>query len=537
MIDNSIIAEKNNKIEPVLFSPSLFDARKRFVLNILSNATYIGAQAALTLWMTPYLIGYLGMAAYGVIPLTQNLVSYTSVLTNALNTAVTRYLTIELEQRRVEAANKTFNTALFTILGLFLLLIPAILSMALAFPNIFNLPPGSETDASWLFIMMAITFFISVAGGIFSVSTFVYSEFLKFNLVNIVSLLSRLCSIIVLFSLFSSRLWYAGVSALIAALISLFGYLVLWRKLTPELKIMKSAFDRTQLKEQLGMGGWVVVNTVGVMLLSRVDLIVVNAYYGATMTGGYASLTQFTVLMEYLVSAAGNVIRPVILIKYAQQDIQGLRKLCIQAVKMFGYALALPVGLLCGFSKPFLSLWLGPSFQYLSTLMIAILIHQALNYSVRPMLFIHTAYNKVRWPGIVTLLCGVGSLALGISFAIWNYWGVVGVALAVGLTWTIKNAIYMPIYTAHIMKLKWWSFMPSLAPSIIGALLVGTLSYSMTLINTPANWIVLAFSSSVVSIIYAIIVWSVGLNSEDRRLIIELLPLKRLEKKLRLGVK
>ncbi len=87
------------------------------------------------------------------------------------------------------------------------------------------------------------------------------------------------------------------------------------------------SFDRTQFKEQFSMGGWMVVNMIGALLLSRADLLVVNAFYGAVTTGGYASLVQFTLFMEYLVTAAGNVIRPVILIKYAQEDFSGLKAL------------------------------------------------------------------------------------------------------------------------------------------------------------------------------------------------------------------
>ena len=534
-MDNISVAKINDNAEPTLTTPSLSIARKHFVLNVLSNATYIGALTVYTFWMTPYLIGFLGIAAYGMIPLTQNLISYTSILTTALNTAVSRFLTIELEQHKVDQANKTFNTSLFSILGLFLFLTPIFLIAAIAFPNIFDIPAGWETDASWLFIIMAVAFFITVITGVFSVSTFIHSEFTKYNLVNLAGLAFRVGCLVFLFSLFHPHLWYAGAGFLLTALITLLGSLLLWRKLTPELKIMKSAFDRTRLKEQMGMGGWVVVNMVGAQLLSRVDLIIVNAFYGAVITGGYATLVQFTLLMEYLVSAAGGVIRPIILIKYARQDIPGLRELCIQAVKMLGYALALPVGLLCGFSIPFLSLWLGRSFQNLSFLMIAIIIHQALNYSVRPMLFIHTAYNKVRWPGIATLICGLASVVLGLLFATWNHWGAIGVALAVGLTWTIKNAIYMPLYTAHIMKLKWWAFFPSLMPSVTGTILVGGLSYWSTFIKMPDNWFSLGSYAAGISILYVVFVWWIGLNHDDRQLVISLLPFLREKKKTRLG--
>ena len=521
------IDPNNVDTEAALPAPGLTQARERFAWNVLSNAAYIGAQAFVTLWMTSYLIGYLGLAAYAMIPLTQNIVAYTSILTSALNTAVTRFLTIELEQNQMVRANKTFNTALFSVIGLFFLLTPAILVIALAFPQIFNIPAGWEQDASWLFIITAVTFFLSVAGGVFSVSTFVYSEFVKFNLVNFVGLISRALSLVLLFSLFSPRIWYAGASAFLAAAVTLLGYLALWRQLTPGLKIASSSFDRTQFKEQFSMGGWMVVNMVGALLLSRADLLVVNAFYGAATTGGYASLVQFTLFMEYLVTAAGNVVRPVILIKYAQEDFAGLRVLCIQAVKLLGFGMALPIGLLCGFSKPFLSLWLGPSFVYLGTLMVVILIHQALNYSVRPMLFVQTAYNKVRWPGIVTLICGIASVVLGIFFAVWDLWGVIGVAFAVGLTWTVKNALYMPLYTAHIMKLKWWTFFPSLAASIFGTLLVVFLTYASTLLVMPDTWIELAVLGGMVSIVYAAVVWFVGLSRNERSLVTGLVGLRR----------
>ena len=523
-MEPELSVEKRKSLETPANAISLDHARRQFLVNILSNIAFVGSQAFLTLWLTPYFIGYLGLAAYGMIPLIQNIVTYTGILTTSFNSAVSRYLTIELGQGDRAASNKTFNTALFSVIGLFLVLSPAVIVLAVIFPSVFNVPPGWETDSSWLVMLTAITFFVSVAGGIFSVSAFVHSEFFKYNLANFAGLFARIMCVIALFTLFSPHLWYAGIATLLAASVSFIGYMILWRKLTPELKIQRSAFDRTQFVEMTSMGGWLVVNMAGAVLLSRVDLIVVNMYFGAAMTGAYASLVQFTFLMEYLVTAAGNVVRPVILIKYAQQDIEGLRILSSQSVKLFGYGMALPVGLLCGFSVPFLSIWLGPSFTSLSWLFIAILFHQALNYCVRPLLFVQNAYNKVKWPGIVTLISGIVSLVLGIIFARWNIWGVIGVALAVGIAWTLKNAIYMPIYTALIMKLNWWAFIPSLIPSIIGTAFVMFISYGFTLIKMPADWIGLIVMVMIVSLIYVILVWFIGLNRDERKLIVDLLP-------------
>jgi len=499
-------------------------ARQRFLVNVSSNVMFILAQVALTLWLTPYLIGYLGIAAFGMIALVNAITSYMAVFTTALNSAVSRFLAIDLKQGDGIAANKTFNTALLALAGVILVLTPVVITVSLAFPDLFQVPSGWEKDASWLFAIVAVAFFVTVIASNFAVSPFVHSQFVLSNLTNFAGLIARVGFIVTLFSIFQARLWYAGGGILAGALVSLLGYVILWRKLTPELHIDIGAFDRSRMRSLMGMGGWVVVNMVGAMLLCRVDLIVVNAYFGAAMTGGYGSVAQFSYLLEFLISAAATVIRPVILIKYADKYLVGLQRLVSQAIKLLGLALALPVGLLCGFSRPLLAVWLGPSYDYLGILLVAIIFHQALNLSVRPLLDVQNAFNKVRWPGIVTLLSGGATLVLAILFAAWGRWGAVGVALAGGMAWTAKNGLYMPIYTARIMKLPWWTFMPTLSGSVIGTLFVGLASYSLTVFGMPNNWLTLAGSAAAVSLVYALLVWTLGLSRSDRGLLKSLFP-------------
>ena len=185
-------------------------ARRRFLANVSSNITYISAQVAVTLWLTPYLIGYLGIAGFGMIPLVNSLVSYMAVLTTALNSAVSRFLAIDLGKGDRIAANKTFNTALLGLAGIILFLIPVAFTISLAFPNLFQVPSGWEKDASWLFFIVALAFFTTVMGSNFAVSPFVHSQFLLGNITNLAGLIARVGLIVTLFSMFPARLWYAG---------------------------------------------------------------------------------------------------------------------------------------------------------------------------------------------------------------------------------------------------------------------------------------------------------------------------------------
>ena len=506
---------------------SLASARKQFYLNLLSNVFYVGVSSIVTLWMTPYLIGYLGIAAYGMIPLTNTIISYASVLTNSLNSAISRFLTIELGKKDHDEANRTFNTALFTLLGFVLLLTPIFILLSINFPNFFKVPPGWENNTRWLFLLISGSFSLAAITSNFAISTFVHSQFVVRNLINLGDLLIRVVLLVLLYTLLPTRLWYAGVAVLTGSIISLIGFYYSWKHYTPEITIRARSYDRAKLGDLSQMGGWVIVNTLGTMLLGRVDLIVVNMYLGATITGGYASVIQFNVFLEYLMFSADMVVRPALLLKYAQQDFDGLRELALRAIKIFGLVLALPVGFLCGFSRPILSVWLGPEYQYLSTLMVLLTGYHVLCLAVRPLLRVHEAYNKVRIPGIVTLISGVVGLLLALAMVNFTGLGENGIAIAVASAWIVRNAIFIPLYTAHIMHLKWWTFFQSHLLIILATLFSGLTSLQLSHWFFPVNWFQLGSAAIIISVLYLIILWLIGFNKSDRQFLMGLLPWKK----------
>jgi membrane protein EpsK len=519
-MDNKLLEKSAESCKIALSTESL---RGRFGVNIFSNIAFVFAQICTTLWLTPFLIDHLGIAGFGMVPLVTSIIAYMSVFTSALQSAVTRFLAIDLGIGDYFTANRTFNTALFGIVRIILALIPVLIAIVFAIPTLLDVPTGWEKDTSLLFAILAVSFFVSVTGSIFSVSPFIHSQFHLINLVNIIGLIAKIGCIIALFTIFNARLWYAGGATFIGAAVSFCGYVVLWRRVTPELKIQPSAFERSSFKSLTGMGGWIFLNLTGAMLLSRVDLLVVNAFFGAAMTGGYGSVVQFSILINQFVNAAGNVIRPMILIEYAQENSSGLKRLAFHTCKLFGLALALPVGLLCGFSRSILTLWLGESFEYLYVLLIIIVFHLSLNLSVRPLQYILNAFNKVRLPGIVTLASGIANLGLSILFALWGKWGAAGVAAAGSLVWTFRNAIFTPTYTALIMRLPWWIFFPALAASVIATFFVAITSYVLTNIQMPNTWFTLAVSAAIISFLYIVIIWAIGLNPSDRHFLKSLL--------------
>jgi len=134
--------------------------------NLAANIAYFLVNIVIGVLLVPYFISTLGVAAYGLIPLATSITGYVAIVVQSLNTAVSRFLTIDLQRGDYEAANKTFNTALFGLTAVILLMIPIVLAVAYLAPSIFSVPAGQETGAILLFGLLHWTGYLALIGAV-----------------------------------------------------------------------------------------------------------------------------------------------------------------------------------------------------------------------------------------------------------------------------------------------------------------------------------------------------------------------------------
>lgn len=506
----------NPSTAPSLSSQQNGEAQKRFGINVISNVLWLGISTLVNLWYTPFLIDRLGVAAYGLIPLANSLANYMSMFIGGLQTALGRFLIIDLTKGDYRIANRTFNTGFFGMAMVSGVLIPVAIGFSWATPYMFNVPQASDNDVRWLFLAVLSAFLVTGIGNSFAVSAFTHHRFDLLNVVNVFRLLLRVGFVVVLFSLLTPQLWHVGMGVLISTTLSLAWYVIIWRKLTPELYIATSAFDWSRFKELATMSTWVVVDQIGSLLFLSVDLIVVNTIFGAEAAGRYGAVLLFSILLRLLADAVSGVLTPAIMAKYACQDFEGVARISAQTMKLIGLGVALPIGLLCGFSQPVLGVWLGPSFEDLAMLLVFQLGHLSINLAIQPLFAIARAFNKVRVPAIVTILGGSANLGLAVVLAKFTSWGPVSVALAGAVVFTLRNSLFTNIYSARILKLSWWRFFPGIFSSVVAALLLGFAAYGLTLMYKLNSWAALAGASVLIAGVYAVGVYFIGLNREDR---------------------
>ncbi|MCB0163497.1 MAG: hypothetical protein KDI79_04670 [Anaerolineae bacterium] len=507
-------------------TPTLGKARRHFLYNVTSNVTFVVLNTGVMLWFTPYLIHNLGVAAYGMIPLVFSVIRHLSIGTEGLNVSIGRFLAIDLNRLDETEANRTFNTAFFISVTAVSIFAPFILASTWWFPVFFQVPVGLENQARILFGCLAMHSLLTVLGSNFGVSSVILHRFDLRNLIKILAFVVRIGLVVALFTTLSAQLWHVGVGFVLAAIVAFCGDWLVWRRLTPQLHIMPSAIDRSRLGQLLDLSGWSIVNRVGLLLFLSIDLIIVNLFFGAEVTGLFGTLLLFPELVRTLIFTISSVLSPAIVARYAVQDFEGVKQLASQAVKLIGISLAIPVGLLCGFARPLLNIWLGPEFQSLDTLLIVMVGPLSVSMATAPLSEVLTSYNKVRLQGTVTIILGIINVGLAFLLAWWGVWGAAGVAVAFAIVFTIRNSIFISIYTAHVMGLKWWIFVPRLSVGMIGTVLVGLCGYGLTQMWWPENWFALGAMAALVSLGYGVGVYFLGLNREDRNLLWGLLPLQ-----------
>lgn len=446
------------------------------------------------------------------------------LINQSLNTAISRHLTIDLRQSDYLKANTTFNTAFFGISGIIFLFIPFFILFSFMIPSFFTVPEEQITQIILLFLGISFAFLIKSWSSNFMVTIFAHNRLDLQNFINIFNICFQVILIIVFFNLFSPLLSYIGLAYLISAVVSTGMTIYFSKKINPYLKVDLKYFKWSRLKNLTDMSWWVLINNLGALLFLQIDLIVVNKLFGLTSGGEYAIVLMWSTFFRGMAATLSGVLMPVILAYFAYEKIDKIIILSSSAVKLMCLFIAFPIAIACGFAPDLLTIWVGSQFSFLAPLMIIILCHLVINLSVVPLFAINVAFNKVRIPGLVTVIMGFMNLCFAIVIPIITGIGYYGVALAGGIILTLKNTIFTPWYTAKVLKIDTKTFLKSMIPGSLSAIVLFSCFGTIEFFTNQLHLIEILFIVVIVGICYFFVSWNYFLKPFERKITISLLP-------------
>jgi membrane protein EpsK len=247
-------------------------------------------------------------------------------------------------------------------------------------------------------------------------------------------------------------------------------------------------------------------------------MLVANRMLSLSLAGMYGALLVIPKNLRIFSMAIGDVWGPSIVARYSRADHSGMDRIMRSSIKLTGFTLALIIGLVSGLAKPFLTLWLGPSFTSMSLALALMVFPLCTNLLDHPFLDIFISLEKIRLPALSTVILSGLNLVLAVVLS--PRFGVMGIVLAGMLTLTLNYSVIVPVYAAIIMGLPWWHYLKQLGGIQLLTVLVTGVCWGSVKALPVNSFAALFLIAGGISSVYLVLVAFLGLSQEERDLLI-----------------
>ena len=483
-----------------LEAPATDDPRAHAKLNLATTVAGFLVSVGTGLWFTPFLVHKLGPAAYGIIPLATTVVSYFSLLTQTLSSALNRSISVALAGGDMERAGRAFSSALGGVLLIIAMLMPLIAALSWSAPALFNVPAGEAMATRALFVIVGMTLIFSLFSTPFLAISFGQNKIYWNNSIALIQTATRIGLTVLLFSV-AANIFNAGIGILVAALGSVMLAILSARLNARALALFHPSFHREELRALSRTSSHVLLMQLGTVLTMSCEVVIANKLFGVYQGGRYAAVIQWLLLLRNANMSLVVLCVPTILRLVGEHKHGELITYTRQAMVWSALFIALPAGFVCGVSPILLTAWLGPHFTDMWPIVVVQLTPMVFTCTVLPLYSISLGTDKMLVGGIAQLVLGAAGVVIAILLG-WQ-WGMIGVAIGVNWSFGIKELVFTPAYAASNIDAPRRTFLAPLGTVGILFCLVAGLSWAGGRLFAPHNMIQLFFVGVGVAIIYA----------------------------------
>jgi membrane protein EpsK len=476
--------------------------RRRFSLNAITSVFNYIVVIAIGIWYTPFMLSRMPEEVYGIIPLTTSFLQYMLLLMTALSASIGRFVTADLSRGDVAAANATFNGFFFGGLKLVSVISVAIVVFCIILP--IRVPSAYITETRFLAAAVFGSSLLYGFSNVFDTAIWATSRFELRNMLDITTAVLRNALVVVLFLLTEPSLWQVAVAVTVTAIFHASALFVVWKKLTPELRIDAKAMTAESRNVLFTTGGWVLVMNLGTALLLSSDLIVINRLFDTAQGAKYAVVLLWSTVLRGVFGSLNASLMPSLVAMEARQDNDYLLALSSKTIRVSGALCAHGAGLLAGLSLPILQIWLHkPWVSEVAPIAWIVMFPLCFEISFAPLLpAILTARPKVKLQALLSISCGLLSVVLAIVLAKYANLGMYGVAMGAAAGSLLRYAILNPLQAASAFdEVPWYFYIRQGVPTALRFVGTAITAYAASIYLTPSSLLSLAGCALAVTVV------------------------------------
>lgn len=330
---------------------------------IAKNALALYLRMFLTMLVGLYtsrvILQALGVEDYGIYNVVGGFVSMFSLISGSLSSSVSRFLTFELGSGNMEKLKRVFNTSIFVLMGLALIVLVVTETFGIWYlNNKMVIPEARMTAAMWCFQLSLVTFIVNLINQPYTAAIIAHE---RMDIYAYLAISDSILKLLICFAILHSpidRLIFYAILLCFVSLINQTIY-VIFCKLKFEECTFHIIFDRSLFKDMFGFAGWNFIGSSAAILTSQGSNLLLNWAGGPVVNAAYGIANTVSSIVTQFVSNFTQAFTPQITKRYAAKEYDSLMQLLIYGSKYSYYLMflmALPIMLTAEF---LLNLWLG----------------------------------------------------------------------------------------------------------------------------------------------------------------------------------
>lgn len=463
-------------------------SKRQFFINLISNIVALITSLIISFILTPYLVNTIGKEAYSFYPISTNFVNYMSLITTALNSMSSRFITIEILKNNYDKAKKYYSSVFFANCLMSLILLFPMIYIIIKMETFMDIPNNLIIDVKILFLFVFISMLINLISSIFGVAAFALNRLDLSSYKDIFQGIFKILLFFILYKFFKPSIVFIGVVNLVLSVTNLIFQLILTKGLLPSMKLSYKYFDFRLVKELFNAGIWNSINSLGSILMYGVSLLLANIFINASASGELSIVQTLPHFLSSIITMLVAVFMPRITHLYAKESKQLLVDEMIFSQKVISFFTTVPVALIIIFGKEFFSFWVPNEDSYkLQILSILSIIPLLIHGNMWSITGLNTVLNKVKIPSIA--LIGSGLINIFLCFITLDYIdkNLFIIPLISSIISILYYLFFIPIYASEQLKIKKITFYPTIVKSIIFTLIftiIGNYFKSFIVITT-----------------------------------------------------
>lgn len=430
--------------------------KRQIIKNVGSSWFSLGFDVLVGLFLSPFLVHYLGDSAFGIWVLIFSITGYYGLFDLGIRSSLVRYVSKFTATDDIEDLAKFINTSLFTYscIGLFSFLLTGFLAFYV--DHIFKIPVEFHSTARWLLLMVGTSvglgFPLGVVGGYLDG----LQRFYVNNWANIAGDVARLVLIILAVRHGRGLLTIAAITVTLPLILSVIRGVVAYR--IQPVPFGFKYVNRATFRTMANYSSVTLVIMIATQLKFKTDNLVIGTMISTAAVTYFSFGARIVSYAQQVVMSLAQNFLPLASQSEATGNMDRLRKVFLAGNRFCAFTSFPITATLLILGKSVIEVWVGKKYVATSyAVLVVLIIPSTLMWAQAASGRVLFGISKHRTWAFVTLGEGIANLILSIILV--RPYGIIGDALGTAIPLSVTMLLFMPRHLCKQLNIRIRTFL------------------------------------------------------------------------------